>query len=61
MLINQYQDAGYYEVEFMGTNKEKGKTFVDRIASGIYLYRLDIRNENNIPVYSDMKKMVMIK
>ena len=61
VLINKYQDAGYYEVEFMGTKKDKGKTFVDKIASGIYLYRLDVKNENNIPIYFDMKKMVLLK
>ena len=61
ILVNQYQDAGYYEIEFMGTNKDKGKTFVDKIASGIYLYRLDVKNTNNIPVYSDMKKMILLK
>ena len=61
VLVNQYQDAGYYEIEFKGTNKDQGKTFVNRIASGIYLYRLDVKNENNIPVYSDMKKMVLLK
>jgi hypothetical protein len=61
VLVNQTQEAGYYEVEFMGKNSEKGKTLVDRIASGIYLYRLDVKNQHNIPVYSEMKKMVLLK
>jgi hypothetical protein len=61
VLVNQTQEAGYYEIEFMGNNSSKGKTLVDRIASGIYLYRLDVRNHGNIPVYTEMKKMVMLK
>jgi len=61
VLVNQHQAAGFYEVKFMGTNTDKGKTFVDRIASGIYLYRLDVKNGNNIPIYSDMKKMILLK
>jgi hypothetical protein len=31
------------------------------IASGIYLYRIEVLNGNRIPVYMDMKKMILLK
>jgi len=44
-LINEYRKAGYYEVQFNGTE----------LASGIYIYRI-IMND-----FSSSKKMLMIK
>jgi hypothetical protein len=54
-LVSKFQDAGYYEVEFNVNSKDKN------IASGIYIYRIEIKGDNNIPVYTEIKKMVMIK
>ena len=58
VLVNQIQDAGYYEVEFEG---DVGTGQRPVLASGIYIYQIIIKSENNIPVYSDMRKMMMIK
>jgi hypothetical protein len=59
VLVNKEQEAGYYEVEF---NVGNGLPSVpDNLASGIYLYRIEISGEGRIPVYSDMKKMLLIK
>jgi hypothetical protein len=60
-LVNRSQSAGYYEVQFTGNNKNKGEGFVDRFASGIYIYRIEITGRNNIPLFTDMKKMILLK
>lgn len=59
-LVNQFQDAGYYEVEFSGTNLIN-QIRIDELASGIYIYQLHIINENNIPVFTDIGKMILLK
>jgi hypothetical protein len=51
VLINATQEMGYYEPEF----NAKG------LASGVYLYRIEVTGKGNIPVYSDMKKMIYLK
>ncbi len=69
VLVNKYQSAGYYEVLFHPTTTERqsaeGKiefeTGYGDIVSGIYLYRIEVIGEGNIPVFTDMKKMLMIK
>jgi hypothetical protein len=53
ILVNQNQEGGFYEVEFPANNKE--------LASGTYIYQIFVRNENNIPVFTDFKKMLLIK
>jgi hypothetical protein len=59
VLVNKEQESGYYEVEF---NVGNGLPSVpNNLASGIYLYRIEIIGEGRIPVYSDMKKMLMNK
>jgi competence CoiA-like predicted nuclease len=57
VLVNSEQEAGYYEVEFSSQKSEVRS----QLASGIYLYRIEVIGEGNIPVYSDMRKMVLIK
>jgi hypothetical protein len=57
-LVNETKEAGYYEIEFYGQSALPG---ADRLTSGIYLYKLDITGQSNIPVYSDMKKMIYLK
>jgi hypothetical protein len=59
VLVNKEQEAGYYEVEF-------GRGLIDQIqqkelASGIYIYRIEIIGEGKIPRFSDMKKMILLK
>ncbi len=66
VLVNQYQERGYYEVEFRGgeRSKESGvssKSLAERLASGIYLYRIEVINESHIPVFTDVRKMVFLK
>ena len=58
VLVNQTQEAGFYEVEFT-TNNPLPTT--NNLASGIYIYQIMVRSENNIPVFTDMKKMLMLK
>ena len=69
VLVNKYQSSGYYEVQFHPSATERksaeGKiefeTGYGDIVSGIYLYRIEVIGEGNIPVFTDMKKMLMIK
>ncbi|MBK6915193.1 MAG: hypothetical protein IPH11_16585 [Ignavibacteriales bacterium] len=58
MLVNQKQEAGFYEVEFT-TNNQPPTT--NNLASGIYIYQIMVKNENKIPVFTDMKKMIFLK
>ncbi len=64
-LVNQYQQGGYYEVEFNGENQGVSPPASNKtnhqLASGIYIYQIMVRGENSIPVFTDIKKMVYIK
>ena len=51
VLVNETKDAGYYETEFDG----KG------LASGVYIYRIEVIGNGNRPIYSDIKKTVLLK
>ena len=33
----------------------------DDVASGIYLYQIMVRGEGDIPVFTDMGKMILLK
>ncbi|MGE5435711.1 MAG: T9SS type A sorting domain-containing protein [Syntrophothermus sp.] len=55
ILVNEVLPKGYYQASFSPKNTGRD------LASGIYIYRIDIRNSNNIPVFSDMKKMILMK
>ncbi|MCH7964818.1 MAG: right-handed parallel beta-helix repeat-containing protein [Bacteroidetes bacterium] len=61
VLVNQVQDAGYYEVEFGRGLIHQAQSTAKQLASGIYIYQIMIKSENSIPVFTDMKKMLMIK
>jgi hypothetical protein len=54
VLVNDVKDTGYYEVEF-----NTGVRI--NLASGIYLYRIEVIGEGKIPRFSDMKKMILLK
>ncbi len=70
VLINQYQEKGYYEVFFHPNAEERsransfevpmGKTYSD-IATGVYLYMIHVYNDRSIPVFSDSGKMILLK
>ena len=70
VLVNQWQDKGYYEVLFQPdqTERRKAEGFVEfetgyygNIVSGIYLYRIEVIGEGSIPRFSEMKKMMLVK
>jgi hypothetical protein len=58
-LVNEYQNSGYYEVEFTGRRIEGEGTRA--IASGIYLYKLEVIGSDMIPKYTKIRKMMMVK
>ena len=60
VLVNQEQEAGYYEVEF-GVGNGLPSVPDTGIASGIYIYRIEVIGEGNIPVYTEMRKMMLVK
>jgi hypothetical protein len=70
VLVNQWQEKGYYEVLFYPNTSERsransfevpmGKTYSD-IATGVYIYMIQVYNDRNIPVFSDSEKMILIK
>ncbi len=60
-LVNQYQEGGYYEVEFTPETHSETGSGKSRLASGIYIYQIMVRSENNIPVFSDINKMIYLK
>jgi hypothetical protein len=61
VLVNQTQEAGYYEVEFNAEVKGQMSNVKGQLASGVYIYQIFVKGENNIPVFSDIKKMVYVK
>ena len=60
-LVNQYQGKGYHEVEFRGEVRRQETEIRRNIASGVYLYQIIVKNEHNIPVFSDINKMIYLK
>jgi len=61
VLVNEVQEAGYYEVEF-GAEVGRGQSAVGKsLASGVYIYQIFVSNDRSIPVFSDIKKMVFVK
>jgi hypothetical protein len=60
VLVNEVQEAGYYEVEF-DTGSPKPDTGIRSLASGVYIYQIFVKGDNNIPVFSDIKKMLLVK
>ena len=70
VLVNGYQSAGYYEVRFSPTKDERSQGkfgeehwtgYNDDIASGMYIYQLMVRGEGDIPVFTGMGKMILLK
>jgi hypothetical protein len=70
VLVNEWQERGYYEIMFNPNSEERskansfevpmGKTYSD-IATGVYLYMIQVYNDRNIPVFSDSGKMILLK
>jgi len=61
VLVNQTQEAGYYEVEFNGEGKTELIGVKNPFVSGVYLCQIIIQSEKGIPVFSDMIKMIFLK
>ncbi len=70
VLVNGWQEKGYYEVLFHPTLEERGKVTslevpmgkrYNQMSSGIYLYTIQVYDERNIPVFSDAEKMILLK
>jgi hypothetical protein len=70
VLVDEYQQKGYYEVEFSPTYSERkrGETGIEYptgynndIASGMYIYYLNVQGHGDIPVFTSMGKMVLLK
>ena len=51
VLVNESKEQGNYQTEF----NAKG------LASGIYIYRIEVTGKGSMPVYSDIKKMILLK
>ena len=60
-LVNQTQEAGYYEAEFNAKVKGQMSNVNGELSSGVYIYQIMVSNENRIPVFSDIKKMIYVK
>jgi len=61
VLVNEVQETGYYEVEFSAKGGSASGGNASILASGVYIYQIFVRGENNIPAFSDIKKMVYVK
>jgi hypothetical protein len=61
VLVNKEQSAGYYEVEFSSSSIKNPESSIQNLASGIYLYRIEVIGNGNIPVYTEIKKMILVK
>ncbi|MDP3831101.1 MAG: hypothetical protein Q8Q47_07505, partial [Ignavibacteriaceae bacterium] len=67
VLVNGWQDKGYYEKEFDSRGKrsdgmpEWSTGYNNEIATGIYIYKLQVININNQPVFTGLGKMILLK
>ena len=61
VLVNEVQEAGYYEVKFSAKGGSASGGNASILASGVYIYQIFVKGENDIPVFSDTKKMVYVK
>ncbi|MBK9097749.1 MAG: right-handed parallel beta-helix repeat-containing protein [bacterium] len=61
VLVNEVQEAGYYEVEFNGDGKTELIKVKNPFVSGVYLCQIIIQSEKGIPVFSNIKKMILLK
>ncbi len=52
IMVNQHQQAGEYEVDFIGKFA---------ISSGIYFYRIEVTDDKSKQLYTETKKMILIK
>jgi hypothetical protein len=58
-LINGEKEAGYHEAEF--TAASSTEELIPGIASGIYIYQIDVKNSSGTPQFRQSGKMVLLK
>jgi hypothetical protein len=51
VLVKEKQEAGSYEVDFSGNG----------LSSGVYFYQLTIKDERSATVYTQTRRMVLMK
>ena len=51
VMVNQRQQPGEYEVDFMGKFS----------ASGVYFYRMEVTDDKSKQLYTEVKKMILLK
>src|SRR3989339_765026 len=61
VLTNETKESGYYEEVFSAESGSASGRDAYRLSSGIYIYRLYVRNSDNTPIYSASGKMLYIK
>ncbi len=65
VTISLYTTTGEKVATLASSHYAKGSYEVSadlgHLASGIYLYRIEVHNGNRLPVFRDMKKLVMVK
>lgn len=54
-LVNEQQPAGYYSVQWNGTNHDN-----KQVASGMYIYRIEAAGSNN-RVFTQVRKMLLLR
>jgi len=50
-MVNKKQNAGNFSVNFDGTN----------LSSGVYFYKIEMLNDNAQKVFTDIKRMIIVK
>jgi hypothetical protein len=53
-LINEEKEEGYHETEF-------NPLTLGGLASGVYICRIDVKDRNNVPVFSSSNKLIYLK
>jgi hypothetical protein len=61
VLVNEVQEAGYYEVSFCFSVGQSASGGIPILSSGVYIYQILVSGDNKIPVFSDIKKMLLVK
>jgi hypothetical protein len=56
VITNEWKERGYHESEFRYSGQK-----ITSLASGIYLYKLEVIDENMIPVFTGLGKMILLK
>ena len=54
------EEQGLFELKIAKMEVMMGKTYSD-LSSGLYIYMIQVVNENNIPVFTDSEKMILLK